>query len=53
MFSRVLCRNTEEWQTSVATQVQDNSSSSTETQSSGCKKQNGTVDAGVQQQANK
>ena len=52
MFSRICCRNKEGLQTPVAHQVQD-SSSSTETQSSGCKRQNETVDAGDQQPANK
>ena len=52
MFSRVFRRNTEESQTPVAPQFQDNSSSSTETQSSGCKRHNETVDAGDQQPAN-
>ena len=52
MFSRVSRRNTEVSQASVAPQVQDDCSF-TETQSSGCKKQNKTVDAGDQQPANK
>lgn len=47
MFSCVFCRNTEELRTPVAPQFQDNSSTSNETQSSGCKRQNETVDAGV------
>ena len=53
MFSRVFRRNTEESQTPVAPQVQDDSSSSTETQSSGCKRHYETVDDGDQQPANK
>ena len=53
MFSRVFRRNTEESQTPVAPQVQDDSSSSTETQSNGCERHNETVDAGGQQPANK
>ena len=48
MFSRIFRRNTEESQTSVAPQVQDDNSSSTETQ-----RHNETVDAGDQQPANK
>ena len=52
MFSRVFRRNTEESQTPVTPQVQD-TSSSTETQSSGCKRHNETVDDGDQQPANK
>ena len=53
MFSRVFRRNTEESQTPVAPQVQDDSSSSTETQLSGCKRHNENADAGDQQPANK
>ena len=53
MFSRVFRRNTEESQTPVPPQVQDDSSSSTETKLSGCKRQNETVDAGDQQSPNK
>ena len=53
MFSRAFRRNAEESQTPVAPQVQDGSSSSTETQSSGVKRHNETVDAGDQHSANK
>ena len=53
MFSRVFRKNAEESQTPVAPQVQDDSSNSTETQSSGVKRHNKTVDAGDQQPANK
>ena len=53
MFSRIFRRKTEESQTPVAPQVQDDNSSSTETQSSGCKRHNETVDAGDQQPANR
>ena len=53
MFSLVFRRHTEESQTPVAAQVKDDSSSSTDTQSSGCKRQNETVDAGDQQPSNK
>ena len=52
MFSRVSRRNTEVSQASVAPYVQDDCSL-TDTQQSGCKKQNKTVDAGDQQPANK
>ena len=53
MFSRVFRRNAEESQTPVAPQVQDDNNSSTETQSSGIKRHNETVDAGDQQPAKK
>ena len=53
MFSCVFSRNTEESQTPVAPQVRDDRSSSTETQSSGCKTQNETADAGDQWLVNK
>ena len=46
MFSRVFRRNTKESQTPVALQVHNDSSSSTETHLSGCKKQNESVEAG-------
>ena len=53
MFSCVFRRNAEESQTPVVPQLQDDSSCCTEIQSSGCKTQNETVDAGDQQPANK
>ena len=53
MFSLVFRRNTEESQTPVAPQVQDDSSSSTETQSIVCKWHKKTVDVGDQQPVNK
>ena len=53
MLSGVFRRNAEESQTPVAPQVQDDSSSSTETQLSGIKRHNETVDAGDQQPGKK